>query len=151
MTPLQLFKALGINPEPKTHAEYLAAWEQLKNLAKVVSDTEMTMRKALFAATFPTPKEGANNYVLEDGRKLAATMKINRSIDASQVAIARADYELVNERPVHFDELLKTSYELVTSAYRKIEPKPGEAPSQAFIAASRMIISKPGSPSMEVK
>ena len=103
MTPIELMKAAGINPQPTTHAEYLSSWEQVQSLAKAFSAMEMTMRKALFKATFPQPKEGANSFVLEDGRKIAATHKINRSIDVSQIALARSEYELANERPVEID------------------------------------------------
>lgn len=151
MTPLQLMQVVGINPTPATHAEYLSAWEKVKEMAKTFTDMEMTMRKALFAATFPTPKEGANNFTLEDGRKIAATHKISRSIDASQITLARSEYSLVNDRPVEFDELLKVEYSLVTSAYRKIEPAPGQSPSPAYMAASRMIVTKAGAPTLEVK
>jgi hypothetical protein len=112
---------------------------------------EMTMRKALFAATFPTPKEGSNTFVMADGRKLVATHKITRSIDEPMVAPCRAEYAVLNDRPVEFDDLLKVKHDLVTSSYRKLEPAPGTAPSQAFITISRMIVAKPGAPSLEVK
>lgn len=151
MTPLELQQALGIPSNPTTHAEYLAAWEKVKVVAKSLADMEMTMRKALFAATFPQPKEGANSFILEDGRKLTATHKISRSIDVSQIALARSEYGLVNDRPVEFDDLLKVEYSLVTSAFRKLEPPAGTEPSPAFLAASRMIIAKAGAPTLEVK
>lgn len=151
MTPLELQRALGIPEQPTTHAEYLAGWEKVREAAKALTVLEMTMRKALFAATFPHPKEGTNHFTLEDGRKLTATHKINRTIDSSQIALARSEYSLVNDRPVEFDDLLKVEYSLVTSAFRKIEPKPGDQPSPAFLAASRMIITKEGAPTLEVK
>lgn len=150
MTPLELLQTLGGNPAPATHAEYLDSWLKIKDVAKSLSDMEMTMRKALFAATFPAPKEGANTFELQDGRKLAATYKINRSIDESLVQATRAEYELLNERPVDFDELLKVKHELVTSAYRKLQPGE-EAPGAAYIVISKMITAKPGSPTMEVR
>jgi hypothetical protein len=150
-TPLQVLQALGINPAASTHQEYLDNWLKLKDTAKALSEMEIAMRKALFTATFPAPKEGANTFLLPDGRKLVATHKINRTIDETLVALARSEYDLCNDRPVEFDALLKTKVELVTSAYRKIEPATGEAPSAAFLAAARMITEKPGTPSMEVK
>ncbi|MCK9513550.1 MAG: hypothetical protein M0R28_20310 [Pigmentiphaga sp.] len=151
MTPLQLMQALGINPAPTTHAEYLDSWLKIKDIAKSLSDTEMTMRKALFAATFPDPKEGANNFILPDGRKLAATHKINRSIDEALIQPTRAEYELLNDRPVAFDELLKVKHELVTSAFRKLQPAKDEALGPAYAVISKMITAKPGAPTMEVK
>ena len=147
----ELLQRLGIDPAPTTHDGYLKAWQDIGAVSKLLTAHEMTMRKALFKATFPAPKEGANTFVLASGSKLKATHKVSRTIDESQIALARSEYELVNDRPVAFDELLKTSYELVTSAYRKIEPAPGEAPSPAFLAASRMIVSKDGAPTLEVK
>lgn len=151
MTPLELMQTLGVNPTPATHAEYLDSWLKIKDIAKSLSDTEMTMRKALFAATFPDPKEGANTFVLADGRKLSATHKINRSIDEALLQPTRAEYELLNDRPINFDELLKVKHELVTSAFRKLQPAKGEAPGPAYVVISKMITAKPGSPSMEVK
>ena len=149
MTPLELLRALGVNPSPATHAEYLDSWLKIKDLAKSLAATEMTMRKALFAATFPSPKEGANIFELQDGRKLAAIYKINRFIDESMVQATRAEYALLNERPVDFDELLKVKHELVTRAYRKLQPGE-EAPGAAYNVISKMITAKPGSPTMEV-
>lgn len=151
MDLLVILEKLGVNATPATHAEYLAAWEQVKALAKKLTDHEMVMRKALFKATFPTPKEGSNTFNLATGGKLVATHKVSRSIDASQIAFARAEYALVNDRPVDFDDLLKVSYDLVISSYRKLEPAPGEAPSPAFLAVSRMVITKDGAPTLEVK
>lgn len=150
MTPLELMRTLGVNPSPATHAEYLDSWLKIKDLAKSLSQTEMTMRKALFAATFPDPREGSNVFELPDGRKLAATYKINRTIDESLVQATRAEYELLNERPMDFDELLKVKHELVTSAYRKLQPGE-EDPGAAYIVISKMITAKPGSPTMEVR
>ena len=151
MTPLDLMQTLGVNPAPATHAEYLDSWLKIKDLAKSLAQTEMTMRKALFAATFPAPKEGSNVFELPDGRKLAATYKINRTIDESLVQATRAEYELLNERPVDFDELLKVKHDLVTSAFRKLQPANDEAPSSAYVVISKMITAKPGSPTMEVR
>lgn len=151
MTPIRLMQLLGINPSPVTHTEYLDSWLKIKDLAKALSETEMMMRKALFAATFPAHKEGANTFVLEDGRKLTATHKINRTIDETLIQPTRAEYELLNDRPVAFDDLLKVKHELVTSAFRKIQPAQDEAPSPAYTIISKMITAKPGSPSMEVK
>lgn len=147
----EILQRLGIDPNPATHDAYLKAWQDLGAIAKTLTAHEMVMRKALFAATFTAPKEGVNTFTLASGTKLKATHKVTRTIDESQIALARSEYELVNDRPVAFDELLKTSYELVTSAFRKLEPADGEPPSPAFLAASRMIVTKAGAPTLEVK
>lgn len=137
---------LGVSPAAATHAEYLENWSKVKDIAKALSDLEKKMRVALFQATFPNPEEGTNTFELQDGRKLKATHKINRSIDETQIALARSEFALLNEPPVVFDDLLKTKFELVTSAYRKLEPD-----TQPFKIASRMITSKPGTPALELK
>jgi hypothetical protein len=147
----EILNRLGLPAAPTSHDAYLAAWTLVGEISKKLVAHEMTMRKALFSATFPTPKEGANTFVLATGAKLVATHKVTRTIDESQIALARSEYELVNDRPVAFDELLKASSSLVTSAYRKLEPAAGEPPSPAFLAASRMIVSKDGAPTLEVK
>lgn len=142
-----LMKALGINPSPASHTEYLDSWLKLKGIVKDLTQIETTMRKALFATTFPDPKEGANVFELPDGRKLVATYKINRTIDEKLVQATRAEYELLHDRPIPFDELLKVKHELVISAYRKL----GEASGAASNVISKMITAKPGAPSMEVR
>lgn len=148
MTPMQIYQALGINPSPATFDEYLAGWETVAKAAKALSALEMTMRKGLFATCFPHPKEGTNNYKLPDGRTLAGNYKITRNIDETQVQLARSEYDLVNDRPVLFDELIKTKVELVTASFRKLE---ANREGEAYKAASRMIVAKPGAPSLEVK
>lgn len=150
MTPEQLLLAIGVAGEVKTREEYVDNWTKVKDLVKALTEIEMTMRKTLFAATFTAPKEGANTFVLSDGRKLKAQHKINRSIDAAAVAPTREAYALLNDRPVEFDELLKVEYSLVVSAFRKIEPAAGEQPSAAYMVASQMIVAKPGAPTLEL-
>ena len=154
MTPALtlLLQTLGIpdGVAPDRDA-FISRWEAVGAAAKMLTAYEMELRKQLVVACFPIPKEGANNLDLGGGRKLSATINIRRTIDASQVAVARNEFQAANDRPIDFDELLKVEYTLVTSAYRKLVPKDGEAPSQAFLAASRMIVTKEGSPSAEIK
>jgi hypothetical protein len=150
MTPLQLMEAMGIKKPVATREEYVDQWVAVKDMVKALSEIEMDMRKTLFAATFTQPKEGANTFVLSDGRKLKAQHKINRSIDAAAVAPTREAYALLNDRPVEFDALLKVEYSLVTSAFRKVEPAPGEEPSAAYMVISQMIVAKPGAPALEL-
>lgn len=150
-TPLEVLQFCGINTNAPSHEDYALAWAALRDLAKSLTDLEMTMRKTLAAATFAQPVEGSNTFLLPSGRKLVMQHKISRSVDESQIARARSEYELANHRPVNFEELLKVKYELVTSSFRKLEPAAGMEPSAAYKAVAIMVTSKPSAPSLELK
>lgn len=151
MTRQELLKLLGVPESPDDMESYLDGWQTLVKAQALLRVEEMEQRKKLFAFFFPNPKEGTNTVVLPDGRKVKGSFKITRGIDDQQVSLARAEYQLVNNRPVEFDDLLRVKYDLSTTEFRKIQPKPGEEPSAAYLAASRMIIAKPGSPSLEIE
>lgn len=150
-TAAEIFSKLGLDPAPKDYLTYLAQWAKISAAAKLLSETEMAMRKSIVASTFPNAKEGVNTHALPDGRKVKATCKVSRSLDESQIGLVRSEYDLLNDRPVVFDELLKTKYDLVLSAYRKLEPKENEQPSAAFLTVSRMVTVKPSAPTLEIK
>ena len=146
MNPIDLCGKLGIDPAPQTFEAYVAEWSKLSEATKALAKLEMTMRRSIVKSAFPNPEEGANNFDLVTGQRLTMNHKINRSIDESLVEATRAEYELLNDRPVDFDELIKMKPTLVTSAYRKLVGS-----DQAFLTASRCIVAKPGAPSLEVK
>lgn len=136
---------LGIDTSPATFEEYLANWQKTAAAIKELSTLEHAMRKAMVDVAFPTPKEGVNDRVLADGRKLKATVKITRGINEAMIPLARSEYALLNDAPVEFDTLLKVKYELSVSAFRKLAGHSG-----ALAAVSRMVTSKPAMPSVEV-
>lgn len=145
MNPNLILKALEIETQTTNFPDYVANWEKLKVISKYLTGLEMDMRKIIFAEAFKDPKEGANTTTLPSGIKLKGTHKITRNIDESQISLARSEYVLANSQPVDFDELLKTKYELVTASYRKLTEG-----TQAYNAASRMIVAKPGSPTLDL-
>lgn len=146
MTLQQILTALGIPEQPQTFEAYVAAWEQVADAAKRLKDLEMDMRKAIATSTFQNPKEGVNTHAMVDGRKLKLTHKYTRSVDEASIARARAEYELVNDRPVPFDNLLKVKYDLATTEYKKLE-----LGSAAYLAVSHMVTVKPAAPALELK
>lgn len=146
MNTHQILTALKIDPEPKTFEEYVTAWDQIGEVMRTLKDLEMDMRKRITAHAFPTPTEGTNTATLADGRKLKLSHKITRSVDEAAIQTARQAYELVNDRPVPFDELLKVKYDLATTPFRKLE-----VGSAAYLAVAHMITAKPGAPALEVK
>lgn len=145
MKPAEALAALGIRTATATFEDYVDEWMKLAEISKALVAKEMEMRRQI-AAVFLNPTEGTNTKELADGRKLKYTHKISRSIDESQISLARSEFELANERPVDFDDLLKVKHELVTSAFRKLE-----AGSAAEKAVARMVTSKVSAPTLEVR
>lgn len=147
MNPLAICEKLGIKTSGHTDfLEYVKDWEQVAAAAKALKDYEMKMRKAIASTGFPAPAEGTNTLDLADGRTLVLTHKIDRKIDETQIALARSEYALINDRPVEFDDLLKVKHELVISAFRKVDL---ETP--AGLTVSRMLIAKAGSPTLATR
>ena len=130
-----------------TFEEYVDEWNDLvtkiaalKEQLKPLTDAEMPMRKAIRdavqAAMGGTYKEGMNNFVMSDGRKLKVNNTIKREIDVSQIATVREQYSLLNDRPVEFDDLLRVKYELAKVEWNKLGP-------EAKHLTSAMITAKP--------
>lgn len=129
-----------------TFKDYVATWKKISSELKELKDLEMQARKAIIASAFPQGlQEGANKFD-GDGIKLTATGKVTRSIDEDQIGLAREEYAKLNDKPVAFDDLLRVSYSLSMSEYRKVEKENGEA----LQIISRMITAKEGSPELKV-
>ena len=112
--------------------------------------TEMTMRKAIannvVTSLGDNLKEGVNKWSMSNGRSLKLTHKIDRTIDESQIAMAREEYAKVNDSDgVTFDQLLRIKYELAVAEFRKIEDNAG-----ASLAVSRMLVSSTPAPVLEL-
>jgi len=134
--------------QPMTFEEYVNQWdalvaqiEALKKQLKPLTDAEMPMRKAIFEAVqnslvaSGTWKEGVNNFPMPDGRKLKVTNALKRDIEESQITSARAMYDMQNDKPVLFDDLLRVKYELAKAEWNKL-------PDAAKHAISGMISTK---------
>ena len=151
MTPAYVAELLKIKAAGHANfEEYVDEWLRAAEALKAVKALEIGMRNALAEAVRghvgDALTEGANRLPLADGRTLVLTHKLNRSVDETQIALARSEYVLLNDRPVEFDELLKVKHELVVSAFRKLEEG-----TPAAVAVSRMIVSKPATPAVEVR
>lgn len=139
----QLMTVLGLDKPATTFESYVDQWLKLADALDEIKTQELLMRKAIAASAFPAPKEGTNNFVMADGRKLKLQHKISRSLEEAMIPQVRAEYELLNHRPVVFDELLKVKYDLAIVEYRKLDDA-------ALVIVSKMVTSKAGAPGLEV-
>lgn len=131
----------------ETFEGYVDRWTQIKREAKRLAEAEMEMRKAIMASIRQARgdefKEGANGVKMADGRKITGTHKINRSLQQDQIEAVRERYMALNDRPVDFDDLLKVSYDLVISQFRKLD-------GEALKVVSDMVTAKEGSPEVKL-
>ena len=125
----------------KPIAQRITEWQDLQEKVKAAVKTEMALRKEIFAELFPSPKEGVNTKVLQDGRTIKATHKITREVD--EPALTSAWSALV-EAKLPVDALIKTKPSLVLSAFRTLTDE------QHMIFDACLTI-KPGAPSIEIE
>jgi len=131
--------------------ESLQALQQhVKQAIKPLAFIELEKRNAIAASLAhhfgDGLKEGVNNYMLSNGRKLKYKHSISRIIDQAAIGQAREGYVAAADTPdVAFDDLLRVKYELAVAPYKKVQGSP-----EAATAVSRMIISKPAAPALEV-
>ena len=97
--------------------EALVAWNKAKEEQSYYVQTEMALRKALFARFFPAPKEGVNNFPLHNGWVMKGTPKVNIKVDEAVIPNVRTK---MAEMGLSLDPFLKTKYDLVVSAYKKV-------------------------------
>jgi hypothetical protein len=137
-----------------TFEEYVSQWdslcgqiEELKRKLAPLAAQELTMRKAIRdsvkTALGDAWKEGTNNLILQDGRTLKVVQSVSRKIDQDLIEITRKTYELVNDRPVVFDDLLRVKYELAKEPFSKLS-------GEALLVVSRMITSKDEAPEVKL-
>ena len=131
------------------HDHLAGLLEQVKKSLKPLELAERTMRDGIAAsliAYFGTKlNEGVNNYILSNMRKLKFTHKVERKIEPSMVAVARAKFDAAGDKLGSFDDVLRIKYELEAKPWKKLV-KGGEA----YMACSEMIVSKPAAPVLEV-
>lgn len=133
----------------QTFEEYVLDWDGLvarieaaKKDLKVLTDSEMTIRKAIAESVNKAVgglKEGVNTIPLGNGRKLKVTHTVKREIDQTMIPAVRETYNLLNDRPVVFDDLLRLKYELDKKSYDKLSD-------EALKVVSRMVTAKPVAP-----
>lgn len=129
--------------QPRNFYDALAEWLDVRDALKPLQEREKELRLQLFAAAFPEPREGANNYPLPTGQKFVGTHKTTRSVEEKK--IGEVDQLLQasgsNYRVGHF---LKPSYSLKATEYK-------QAPANVRAILDRMITTKPAMPVIEVK
>lgn len=131
------------------HDQLSALIAEVESTVKILKAEERIMRDGIAASltTFfgKALKEGVNNYVLSNLRKLKFTYKVKREIEMSMVSVARAKFEAATDKVGSFDDLLRLKYELDKKAWNKIA-----AGGEASKAVSEMIVAKPEAPTIEV-
>ena len=122
--------------------EVKAAIKRLTEDEKLKRDVIADSLRAFFGEALA---EGVNDYRLSNSRKLKLTHGIDRKVEVSEIALARAAYEQVADalKDPPFDSLLRQKFELEIKPFRALI---GE-PLQAF---SRAITSKPKAATLEV-
>lgn len=125
----------------------LIEWTQAQaKLAEVkpLVENEMRLRKQVMTEYFPTPVEGVNTCQLESGWEMKATYRIDRKID--EAALPAINTEL-REMSVNPDRLVRAKLELDLTAYKSLV----QINPQAAKVFEKAMISKPASPSLELK
>jgi hypothetical protein len=90
-------------------------------------------------------KEGVNDYVLSNLRKLKFTYKVERKIEDSMLSVARAKFDAATDKVGTFDDLLRVKYELDVKSWKKLL-----SGGEAHKAVSEMLVAKPSAPTIEV-
>lgn len=124
-----------------TFDEYVLEWEKLASevARRKAEMDDLVKREQEMRREFSkglTLEEGTNKISLGDGRTLVITNTIERKVDEGSIALARTEYEKLNERPVEFDTLLRIKYEVDKRQWNKLTDA-------GRLAVSRMIENKP--------
>lgn len=145
MSDLKLVPLSESTPEPAPAAPVITQEEMTEwfnatvQLAKVKA-REMELRKKIFGAYFPLPREGVNDYPMDGGFVLKGTHKITRDVD--EAMLAAKQNELI-EKKIPVASLIRWKPELVTKEYRKLTDDDRKIFEQ-------ILDIKVGSPSMEI-
>lgn len=118
----------------------LERWYKVKAELDKLRAEEMVLRKRLFGAYFPDPKEGTNDFELGGGYVLKGGYKIERKIELP-VFLAYKDKFTAAGIPV--DAIVAYKPELALKEYRKLT----DGQRTLFDACLEI---KPGAPSMEI-
>lgn len=115
-------------------------WYRLQDELRKVKTKEMLLRKKIFEAVFPDPKEGTNSVELGDGYVLKGKHVINRSIDEGSL---QAMSKELQEAGINTDELIEWKPSLKTREYRKLT-------AEQIHLFDQVLIVKDGSPGLEI-
>ena len=118
----------------------LADWYKLQEQLKKIKIAEMFLRKKIFNALFPDPKEGTNSHTLPDGFVVKGVHSFTREVDPATLT---ACADLLRENGIRSEQLVKWDPSLKKAEYNKLTAEQ----QQVF---DQVLIIKPGSPSLEI-
>lgn len=133
-------KIMSSTPETKVTLEAIKVWWQLQEELKQIREAEILLRRKIFAACFPSPKEGTNDAALSDGYVLKGKYTISREIDPGAFGAIRG--QLLSEG-IKADALVQYKPFLVMKEYRALTAEQAQLFEQCLIV-------KPGSPALEI-
>jgi phage tail tape-measure protein len=121
----------------------------MAELKKGVDNVEREMRDgiadSLRAHFGKNLKEGVNDYVLSNRRKVKFDHKVDRKVDKAMVETARKAFEEADDAAGTFDDLLRVKYELSKAQWNKLA-----SGGQAYTAVARCLVTKFAAPSVSI-
>jgi len=129
----------SIPPNVVTADEILQWVDQVAQLKKL-RDSEMVLRKRIFGAYFPEPKEGTNIFKLSEEDRLEGGYSYTRDIDpAALVALT----PVFQEAGISVDALIERKPSLRVGVYRTLTE-------EQINLFDQCLIVKPASPSLKI-
>lgn len=121
----------------------IAEREEILRWLEPAKVREMDIRKQLAAALIPSPKEGTQRLVTEDGYEVILVHKIKRGIDEAQIDAVML--ELPEDSPFRVPGvLIRYKPELVSAGYKGL-------PADQLKIVQQAITEKDGSPELTIK
>lgn len=127
----------------KSFEEALAEWIEVSAAQKRLAAKELMLRRQIFDAAFPDPVKGVNSLELADGRIVKGTYRINTTVDEAAVGAVKEQLRALGQNDVTADDVFKVKHSVSATALNKLS-------AEGKLIASRAIVSKPGTPTLEV-
>lgn len=119
-------------------------WDKLQkeiaHFKATVMASEMLLRRKIFAAYFPEPKEGTNNAQLADSWVLKGVYGLDRKIDVGALTALAPQFA---EKGINLNALVEAEPKLRVAQYRELT-----AEQRALF--DQCLIIKPSSPQLEI-
>jgi hypothetical protein len=125
---------------PEEFIEKMSKWQAAAATMAAAKETEMELRKELFAELFTTPVEGTNYVPLAGGWKAKGEYKLTRKLDIAQLQGMRARLQSID---VSIDTLVRYKPELDITAYRGLTPA-------TLAVFNDMVTTTPAAPTLEL-
>lgn len=125
---------------PVVTQEELNTWYRLQRELSAIKAQELTLRKKVFAAFFPSPVEGTNTAPLTDGWVLKGQHKITREVDVATLDTLLP--ELV-EAGIPVEDLIVKKPQLVIAQYRELT-------AEERLLFDQVLVIKDGAPALEI-